>query len=51
LEKVLEGNQALLKGEVEEFVSSWYADIAYKRGYIQADENKDGFLDIKREKY
>ncbi|WP_269149102.1 hypothetical protein [Helicobacter apodemus] len=30
MEKALEGNQALLKGEAEEFVSSWYADIAYK---------------------
>lgn len=45
-----EGNQILLKGKAEEFVSSWYADIAYKRGYIKADENNDGFLNIEERK-
>lgn len=35
----------LLKGEAEKFVSGWFGDIAYKRGYIKADVNKDGFLD------
>lgn len=38
-----EGN-VLLKGEAERFVSGWFGDIAYKRGYIKADANQDGNL-------
>lgn len=41
-----DGNgNVLLQGKAEEFVSSWFNDIAYKRGYINADTNQDGFLD------
>lgn len=35
----------ILSGKAESFVSSWYADIAYTRGYIKSDKNQDGFLD------
>lgn len=35
----------LLHGASAAFVSSWYKDIAYKRNYIEADENKDGLID------
>lgn len=45
-----EENQFLLSNEAERFVSSWYVDIAYKRGYIRADENQDGFLNIEERK-
>lgn len=34
----------ILNGNVEKFVSSWYGDIAYQRGYLAADANKDGYL-------
>ncbi|MDL0101070.1 hypothetical protein [Campylobacter felis] len=34
----------ILGGDVEKFVSSWYGDIAYQRGYLAADANKDGYL-------
>lgn len=34
----------ILNGDVEKFVSSWYGDIAYQRGYLAADANKDGYL-------
>ncbi len=40
-----DGKNILLKGRAEEFVSSWYADITYKRGYLREDVNQDGFLD------
>lgn len=40
----------ILKGEAENFVSSWFNDIAYKRGYVQADSNNDGSLSLD-EKY
>uniref|UniRef100_UPI002608F4DD hypothetical protein n=1 Tax=uncultured Campylobacter sp. TaxID=218934 RepID=UPI002608F4DD len=30
---------------IKSFVSGWYADIAYQRGYIKADSNDDGYLD------
>lgn len=35
----------ILNGEAEKFVSSWYGDIAYQRGYLSADKNKDGFME------
>lgn len=38
----------ILNGKVENFVSGWYGDIAYQRGYLIADENKDGYTWIKR---
>lgn len=44
------GDKNLLEGEAEEFVGGWYADIAYKRGYIRADSNQDGFLNIQERK-
>ncbi|TKX32485.1 hypothetical protein [Campylobacter aviculae] len=34
----------ILNGDVEKFVSSWYGDIAYQRGYLAADANHDGYL-------
>lgn len=40
----------ILKGKAEEFVSSWFNDIAYKRGYVKADSNNDGTLSLE-EKY
>ncbi len=33
-----------LTGDAEAFVSGWYADIAYKREFLEADENKDGTI-------
>lgn len=33
-----------LTGEAEAFVSGWFADIAYKREFLIADENSDGQL-------
>lgn len=40
----------VLRGKAEEFVSSWFNDIAYKRGYVKADSNNDGTLSLE-EKY
>lgn len=40
----------LLKGEAENFVSGWFGDIAYKRGYLKADSNKDGYLNKTEQK-
>ncbi|TQR30996.1 hypothetical protein DMB92_07175 [Campylobacter sp. MIT 99-7217] len=34
----------VLNGKAESFVSGWYADIAYTRGYLASDKDKDGFL-------
>ena len=34
----------ILSNKAESFVSGWYADIAYQRGYIKADSNDDGYL-------
>lgn len=34
----------ILSGKAENFVSGWYADIAYARGYLKADKNKDGYF-------
>ena len=31
-----------LTGDTEAFVSGWFADIAYKRDFLEADENDDG---------
>lgn len=39
-----DGENILLKGEAEKFVSGWFGDIAYKRGYVGADINQDGTL-------
>ncbi|TQR61625.1 hypothetical protein [Campylobacter troglodytis] len=36
--------QITLKGEAENFVSGWFGDIAYKRNYVGADTDKNGFL-------
>ena len=36
--------QITLKGEAENFVSGWFGDIAYKRNYVGADSDKNGFL-------
>lgn len=33
-----------LIGDVEAFVSGWFADIAYKREFLQADANNDGVI-------
>lgn len=33
-----------LRNKAEEFVSAWYADIAYTRKFLKSDENNDGFL-------
>lgn len=33
-----------LTGKAEAFVSGWFADIAYKREFLIADENRDGQL-------
>ena len=37
-------NSYILSDKAESFVSGWYADIAYQRGYINADSNDDGYL-------
>ena len=34
----------ILSGKAENFVAGWYADIAYARGYLKADKNKDGYF-------
>jgi hypothetical protein len=34
-----------LTGAVEEYVASWYNDIAHTRGYVQADSNGNGKID------
>lgn len=36
-----------LKGKAGDFVSGWFGDIAYQRGYLKADYNQDGMLDDK----
>lgn len=38
-------NSLILNGEAEKFVSGWYGDIAYQRGYLSADKNKNGFME------
>ena len=40
----LKDGKILLSGEAEKFVSGWFGDIAYKRNYIGADSDKNGFL-------
>ena len=37
-------NSYILSDKAESFVSAWYADIAYQRGYIKADADSNGFL-------
>lgn len=39
-----ENGQITLKGNAESFVSGWFGDIAYKRNYVGADADKNGFL-------
>lgn len=39
-----EDNGVRLTGDVEAFVSGWFADIAYKREFLEADENDDGAI-------
>ncbi len=34
-----------LANKAQNFVSSWFADIAYNRGFLEADKDKNGFLD------
>lgn len=34
----------ILNGKAESFVGGWFGDIAYKRGYLKADSNNDGFM-------
>lgn len=34
----------VLSGKAESFIAGWYADIAYTRGYLAADKDKDGFM-------
>ncbi len=34
-----------LANKAQKFVSSWFADIAYNRGFIQADKDNNGLLD------
>lgn len=36
--------QITLRGEAKNFVSGWFGDIAYKRNYVGADTDKNGFL-------
>lgn len=33
----------------EKSVSSWFNDIAYTRGYLNTDSDKDGILSIKEQ--
>ncbi|WP_442856268.1 hypothetical protein, partial [Campylobacter sp. MIT 97-5078] len=42
-----ENGHLVLKGEAGDFVSGWFGDIAYQRGYLKADYNQDGMLDDK----
>ena len=42
-----ENGNLVLKGEAGGFVSGWFGDIAYQRGYLKADFNQDGMLDGK----
>ena len=39
--------EIIISGEAEKFVSGWFGDIAYKRGYALADSDKNGLLDDK----
>ena len=34
----------ILNCKAESFVVGWFVDIAYKRGYLEADSNSDGFM-------
>jgi len=34
-----------LKDKAQDFIASWFADIAYTRGFLKADTNGDGILD------
>ncbi|TKX29336.1 hypothetical protein CQA38_04435 [Campylobacter sp. MIT 12-5580] len=34
----------ILSGKAENFIAGWYADIAYTRGYLAADKDKDGYF-------
>ena len=39
-----ENGKITISGEAENFVSGWFGDIAYKRNYVGADGDKNGFL-------
>lgn len=39
-----ENGKIVLSGEAEKFVSGWFGDIAFKRNYVGADSDKNGFL-------
>ena len=38
-----DGSQ-ILSGKAESFVTGWFGDIAYKRGYASSDADGDGYL-------
>lgn len=38
------GDSIILDGRAERFVSGWYGDIAYNRGFLEADSDGDGLL-------
>ncbi|MBX7491032.1 hypothetical protein [Helicobacter turcicus] len=42
--------KSILNGKAEEFVSGWYGDIAYKRGYLKADADFNGILSAEEKK-
>ena len=39
-----EAGDVELKDKAQEFVAGWFADIAYTRGFLEADANNDGIL-------
>ena len=39
-----EAGDVELKDKAQEFVAGWFADIAYTRGFLEADVNNDGVL-------
>ena len=39
-----EAGDVELKDKAQEFVAAWFADIAYTRGFLEADANNDGIL-------
>ena len=45
-----ENGNLVLQGEAGDFVSGWFGDIAYQRGYLNADYNQDGFLNENEKK-
>lgn len=39
-----DSKSVILNGKAESFVSGWFGDIAYQRGYLAADSNNNGSL-------